>query len=56
VHSAHIARDHKTKKRKGIAFVKISKEGAEQAIAELNGSELYGRTIVVKIANERKKV
>ena len=56
VHSAHITRDHKTKKRKGIAFVKISKEGAEQAIAELNGSELYGRTIVVKIANERKKV
>lgn len=53
IYSIHLSRDPKTKKRKGIAFVKLSKEPALKAIEALNGTSLMGRNIVVKIANER---
>lgn len=53
IYYAHLSRDAKTKKRKGIGFVKISKASGLAAIEKLNGSTLLGREIVVKIANER---
>jgi RNA recognition motif-containing protein len=53
IYYAHLSRDAKTKKRKGIGFVKISKVAGLKAIEQLNGSSLLGREIVVKIANER---
>ena len=53
IHFINLLRDKKTRRKKGIAFIKISKEAGEKAIESLNGTSIDGRQIVVKIANER---
>ncbi len=54
VHLAHVVFDAKTKKSKGFAYVEM--ENAEHAIAAiqaLNGFEINGRKIDVKIASPK---
>ena len=55
VSSAKIIIDRENGRSKGFGFVEMSNdEEAEQAIEELNGSELDGRTIVVNKARARE--
>ncbi|MCF8246443.1 MAG: RNA-binding protein [Saprospiraceae bacterium] len=55
VTSASVITDKFTGKSKGYAFVEMpNDEEAEKAIAELNDSEIDGRTIVVKKAEPRE--
>ncbi len=55
VTSASVITDKFTGKSKGYAFVEMpNDEEAEKAIAELNESEIDGRTIVVKKAEPRE--
>lgn len=55
IYSVHLSRDPVTKKRKGIAFIRMSKPEAAEAINKLNGFVFKGRTLVVKIANDHGK-
>ncbi len=55
VTSASVITDKFTGKSKGYAFVEMpNDEEGEKAIAELNDSEIDGRTIVVKKAEPRE--
>ncbi|MBI5916514.1 MAG: RNA-binding protein [Bacteroidetes bacterium] len=55
VSSASVITDKFTGKSKGFGFVEMpNDEEARKAIAELNDSELDGRTIVVKKAEPRE--
>lgn len=51
VHSVKVIMDPETNRSKGFGFV--SMENAEDAIKNLDGSELRGRTIRVNTARER---
>jgi len=51
--SCKIVKDRETNKSKGFGFVEMDDAGAEKAIAELNGAELDGRTMVVKEARPK---
>src|SRR5437868_410165 len=53
VQSAQIVMDRDTGRSRGFAFVEMS-EGADQAIASLNGAELQGRTLTVNEARPRE--
>ena len=54
VDSCKLNTDRDTRKSKGFAFVEMADdEAAKKAIAELNGAELDGRTMVVKEATPR---
>lgn len=56
VTSAKIITDKFTGRSRGFGFVEMSDdEAAKKAIAELNGSEIDGRTIAVNVAEERKE-
>jgi RNA recognition motif-containing protein len=56
VESAKIIMDRASGRSKGFGFVEMSNEDqAKQAIEELNGAEVDGRTIVVNKAEERKE-
>lgn len=47
--------DRQSGRSKGYGFVEIEDEEAgRQAIAELDGTELYGRTIGVRISEDKK--
>lgn len=55
VTSAKLITDKETGRSKGFGFVEMSDDAdAQKAIDDLNGSELYGRSIAVKEAEERK--
>ncbi|MBE7176586.1 MAG: RNA-binding protein [Mucilaginibacter polytrichastri] len=55
VTSAKLIMDRETGRSKGFGFVEMSDdEDARKAIEDLNGSQLYGREIAVKEAEERK--
>ena len=55
VDSAKIIMDRDTQRSKGFGFVEMpNDEEAHQAISALNDSDIDGRTIVVKVANDRK--
>jgi hypothetical protein len=47
--------DRATRRPKGFAFVEMDKKGAKAAIAELDGSEFFGRDIKVNFATRRKR-
>src|SRR6185369_4901706 len=50
VESVSIITDRDTGRSKGFGFVVMEEEGAEKAIATLNGSQLNGRTLTVNEA------
>ena len=51
VDSCKLITDRDTRRSKGFAFVEMADDdAAKKAIAELNGAELDGRTMVVKEA------
>jgi len=52
VGSVKIIRDHETGRSKGFAF--ISMENAEEAVTNINGMELRGRSLKVNQAREKK--
>ena len=47
--------DRATRRPKGFAFVEMDKKGAKAAIADLNGTEFFGRDIKVNFATRRKR-
>ena len=54
VDSCKLIIDRDTRRSKGFAFVEMADdEAAKKAIAELNGAELDGRTMVVKEATPK---
>ncbi len=56
VGSAKVIMDNYTDKSKGFGFVEMADQAeAKEAIANLNESDLDGRTIVVKVAEERAR-
>jgi RNA recognition motif-containing protein len=55
VTSVKIITDRETGRSKGFGFIEMpDDEAAQKAISEVNGAELYGRTIVVNQAEEKK--
>ena len=55
VTSCEVIMDRETGKSKGFGFVEIADDAAgAKAIAELNGAEYEGRTMVVKEARPRE--
>jgi cold-inducible RNA-binding protein len=50
VESVSIITDRDTGRSKGFGFVLMEEEGADKAIATLNGSQLNGRTLTVNEA------
>src|SRR5919198_4601465 len=53
VNSAQIVTDRDTGRSRGFAFVEMA-DGADQAIAALNGAQLGGRTLTVNEAKPRE--
>ena len=54
VSSVKVVMDRETGKSKGLAFIEMEDDAAAaKAIAELNGAEYMGRTMVVKEARPR---
>ena len=53
VAQAQVMMDRDTVRSRGFAFVEMS-DGAEQAIASLNGAEFQGRTLTVNEARPRE--
>jgi RNA recognition motif-containing protein len=55
VNSVKIINDRETGRSKGFGFVEMADdEAGKKAIADLNGSEVAGRNIVVNQAEEKK--
>jgi len=55
VESVSIITDRDTGRSKGFGFVVMEEEGANKAIATLNGTELNGRTLTVNEARPMTK-
>ncbi len=55
VDSVNIITDRDTGRSKGFAFVEMSAEDAEKAIAQFNGTEIDGRTLTVNEARPREE-
>ena len=53
VESVSIITDRDTGRSKGFAFVEMSNEDAEKAIAQFNGTEVNGRALTVNEARPR---
>jgi RNA recognition motif-containing protein len=53
VQSAQVVTDRDTGRSRGFGFVEMS-DGADQAIASLNGAEFQGRTLTVNEARPRE--
>jgi RNA recognition motif-containing protein len=54
VTTAQVIADRDTGRSRGFAFVEMA-DGAEQAIENLNGTELQGRTLTVNEARPREE-
>lgn len=54
VHAVRLMTDRVTRRPRGYAFVEMAAADAKHAIADLDGSEFYGRELKVNVANERK--
>lgn len=53
--SATVLKDRETGRSRGFGFVEMANdEEADKAIAELNGSDIEGRKIVVNVARPRE--
>jgi cold-inducible RNA-binding protein len=55
VESVTIITDRATDRSQGFAFVEMGDEDAEQAIAQLNGTEVGGRSLTVNTAHPREE-
>lgn len=55
VDSVNIITDRDTGRSKGFAFVEMSVEDAEKAIAQFNGTEIDGRALTVNEARPREE-
>lgn len=55
IQGVRVMTDRATRRPKGFAFVEMDKKGAKIAIAELDGSEFFGRDIKVNFATRRKR-
>ena len=55
VESVQIITDRDTGRSKGFGFVTMGEEGADKAIAELNGSQIGGRAVTVNVAKPMAK-
>jgi len=55
VASVTIITDRDTDQSKGFAFVEMGDEDAEQAIAQLNGTEVGGRSLTVNAARPHEE-
>ena len=55
VESVTIIADRGTDQSKGFAFVEMDDEDAEKAIAQLNGTEGGGRSLMVNTARPREE-
>ena len=55
IQSVRVMTDRATRRPKGFAFVEMDKKGAKAAIADLDGSEFFGRDIKVNFATRRKR-
>lgn len=55
IRSAQVIKDHVNGKSKGFGFVEMGdEEAAENAIKNLHGTELRGRTLKINAARERR--
>jgi len=54
IKSIRVRTDSATRRPKGFAFIEMDKKGAKAAIADLDGSEFFGRDIKVNYATRRK--
>lgn len=54
VQGVRVMTDRATRRPKGFAFIEMDKKGAKVAIADLDGSEFFGRDIKVNFASRRK--
>ena len=54
VQSAQVIQDRDTQRSRGFGFVEMSDDEARNAINELNGSDLSGRSLKVNQARERR--
>ena len=54
VTSAQVVSDRETGRSRGFAFVEMA-DGAEEAIAALNGAQFQGRTLTVNEARPREE-
>jgi cold-inducible RNA-binding protein len=55
VESVNLITDRDTGRSKGFAFVEMSNEDADKAIAQFNETELNGRTLTVNEARPREE-
>jgi cold-inducible RNA-binding protein len=55
VESASIITDRDSGRSKGFAFIEMDTDGANKAIAELNGADLNGRALTVNEARPREE-
>lgn len=55
VQGVRVMTDRATRRPKGFAFIEMDKKSAKTAIADLNGSEFFGRDIKVNFATRRKR-
>lgn len=55
VQGVRVMTDRATRRPKGFAFVEMDKKGAKAAIADLDGSEFFGRDLKVNYATRRKR-
>src|SRR5262249_21610430 len=55
VESVNVITDRDTGRSKGFAFVEMSDEDAEKAIARFNGTEINGRSVTVNEARPREE-
>jgi cold-inducible RNA-binding protein len=55
IESVNLITDRDTGRSKGFAFVEMSNEDADKAIAQFNGTELNGRALTVNEARPREE-
>src|SRR5215216_3052995 len=55
VESVNVITDRDTGRSKGFAFVEMSNEEADKAIAQFNGAEVNGRALTVNEARPREE-
>ena len=53
VQAVRLMTDRVTRRPRGYAFVEMAAADAQEAIADLNGSEFFGRELKVNVANKR---